>query len=37
MNIEPIDEKFKAFGWHIIKIDGHSFDEILNAIEEAVI
>lgn len=35
MNIEPIDEKFKAFGWHIIKIDGHSFDEILNAIEEA--
>lgn len=35
MNIEPIDEKFKAFGWHVIKIDGHSFDEIFKAIEEA--
>ncbi|NLY84878.1 MAG: transketolase [Tissierellia bacterium] len=35
MNIEPIDEKFKAFGWHVIKIDGHSFDEIFGAIEEA--
>lgn len=35
MNIEPIDEKFKAFGWHVIKINGHSFDEIFNAIEEA--
>lgn len=37
MNIEPIDEKFKAFGWHVLTIDGHSFDEILGAIEEAKI
>jgi len=22
MNIEPIDEKFRAFGWHVINIDG---------------
>lgn len=35
MNIEPIDEKFKSFGWHIINIDGHSFDEIFKAIDEA--
>lgn len=35
MNIEPIEDKFKAFGWHIINIDGHSFDEIFKAIEEA--
>mgnify|MGYP000008499316 CR=1 FL=1 len=35
MNIEPIDEKFRAFGWHVINIDGHSFEEIINAIEEA--
>ena len=35
MNIEPIDEKFKAFGWHVIKIDGHSFKEIFEAIDEA--
>ncbi len=35
MDIEPIDEKFKAFGWHVLNIDGHSFDDILSAIEEA--
>ena len=35
MNIEPIDEKFKAFGWHTISIDGHDFQEIFNAIDEA--
>lgn len=33
MNIEPIDEKFKSFGWNVLMIDGHSFDEIFNALE----
>lgn len=35
MNIDPIDEKFKSFGWNVRTIDGHSFDEILDAIENA--
>jgi len=35
MNIDPIDDKFRAFGWHVLTINGHSFDEILNAIDEA--
>lgn len=35
MNIEPIDEKFESFGWHVIKIDGHSFEEIFKALDEA--
>lgn len=30
-----IPEKFKAFGWHVQEIDGHSFDEILRATEQA--
>ena len=37
MNPTPYDEKFKAFGWNVIMIDGHNFDEIesaLNAAEE---
>lgn len=33
--IEPIKEKWKAFGWHVIEIDGHDFDEILAALDEA--
>ncbi len=31
----PIDEKFKAFGFHVINIDAHDFDEIRAAFEEA--
>ena len=31
----PIDEKFKAFNFHVINIDGHDFDQIRAAFEEA--
>ncbi len=35
MGIEPLEEKIKAFGWHVIQINGHSFREILAAVDEA--
>ena len=35
MNPSPIDKKFEAFGWNVLVIDGHNYDEILNAIEKA--
>ena len=35
MNISPIDEKFAAFGWHVIKIDGHDLEAIGRAVDEA--
>ena len=35
MNPMPHDEKFKAFGFHVIVIDGHNFDEIEAAFNEA--
>ncbi len=35
MSPYPIDEKFKAFGFHVINIDGHNFEEIENALAEA--
>ena len=35
MNSTPIDEKFKAFGWKVIVIDGHDFNQIEKAVEEA--
>nr|WP_330370901.1 transketolase [Butyrivibrio sp. LB2008] len=31
----PIDKKFEAFNFHVINIDGHNFDEIKAAFEEA--
>ena len=35
MNPTPHDEKFKAFGWHVISIDAHDFDAIEAAFAEA--
>lgn len=35
MNPTPIDEKFRAFGWHVIVINGHDFDDIEKAFNEA--
>ena len=35
MAVRPIDEKFKAFGWNVVMIDGHKFEEIFAALDEA--
>ncbi len=35
MNPAPLDEKFKAFGWNVITIDAHNFDEIEAAVANA--
>jgi transketolase len=35
MNIEPIADKFTAFGWNVLSIDGHSFSAIIKAVEQA--
>jgi len=35
MNPTPHDEKFRAFGWHVISIDAHDFDAIEAAFKEA--
>ncbi len=35
MNPTPIDKKFEAFGWNVLVIDAHNFDEIKNAIKTA--
>jgi transketolase len=35
MNIEPIAEKYRAFGWNTVEIDGHDFKQVLAAYETA--
>ena len=35
MNPMPHDEKFRAFGWHVITVDAHDFDQIEAAFNEA--
>ena len=35
MPSEPLDKKMEAFGWHVIKIDGHDYEAIEAAFNEA--
>ena len=35
MDIEPLPDKWRAFGWHTIEIDGHDFNAIQDAFREA--
>lgn len=35
MTVKPIGAKFEGFGWNVIEIDGHSFEEILDAFAKA--
>ncbi|PIP74014.1 MAG: transketolase [Candidatus Lloydbacteria bacterium CG22_combo_CG10-13_8_21_14_all_47_15] len=35
MPLEPIREKYEAFGWHVIDIDGHNMEEIVDGVEQA--
>ncbi|MBF1352976.1 MAG: transketolase [Mogibacterium diversum] len=31
----PVDEKFRSFGWNVINVDGHNYEELTTAFDEA--
>ncbi len=33
--LEPLADKFRAFNWHVQEVDGHNFEQVNNAINEA--
>ncbi|PIV42733.1 MAG: hypothetical protein COS26_01705 [Candidatus Nealsonbacteria bacterium CG02_land_8_20_14_3_00_40_11] len=35
LNIEPLKDKWQAFGWEVREIDGHNFKEIEKALAES--
>jgi len=35
MPLDPLPEKWKAFNWSVIEIDGHNMEEILDALDKA--
>jgi transketolase len=35
MDLEPIEDKWRAFGWHVIKVDGHNIGALQSAFAEA--
>ena len=35
MPLEPLKEKYESFGWHVLEINGHNFEQIIDAVSEA--
>ena len=35
LNPAPVAEKFRTFGWHAVEIDGHDFNQVIPALEQA--
>ncbi|MEW6007801.1 MAG: transketolase [bacterium] len=35
MNIEPLVDKWRAFGWEVMEIDGHNIEEIISCVDRA--
>jgi transketolase len=35
MSLEPLGEKWKAFGWQVYDVDGHDFAQLITAFDEA--
>ena len=35
MSLEPLNEKFAAFGWHVTDVDGHDLNQLLDALDKA--
>ncbi len=35
MPLEPLKEKYEAFNWHVLEVDGHNIEEFVDAVEEA--
>jgi len=34
MPLEPLVKKYEAFNWHTLEIDGHNYEEIIQAVEK---
>lgn len=35
MNLAPFNEKWQAFGWHVIEVDGHDLTQLIDAFNQA--
>jgi transketolase len=34
MNVDPLDEKYRSFGWDVLRIDGHDMKQVVDALEK---
>lgn len=35
MPLEPLKEKYESFNWHVLEVDGHNMDALIDAVNEA--
>jgi len=35
MNLDPFNQKWQAFGWHVIEVDGHDLAQLIDAFNQA--
>jgi transketolase len=35
MNVDPLQEKYRSFGWDVIRINGHDMQQVVDALEKA--
>ncbi len=35
MNVQPLEDKYRAFGWNVVKINGHDMKQVVEALEKA--
>ena len=35
MNVDPLEDKYRAFGWEVLSIDGHDMKQVVEALEKA--
>jgi transketolase len=35
MNVEPLEERYRAFGWEVIEVDGHNIQQVVEGLQKA--
>ncbi|MDP3970532.1 MAG: transketolase [bacterium] len=35
MALDPLDEKYRAFNWHVMEVDGHNMEAVIDAMEKS--
>jgi len=35
MNVDPLDDKYRSFGWEVLRVDGHDMDQVVETLEKA--
>jgi transketolase len=35
MNVEPLEERYRSFGWEVIEVDGHDIKQVVDGLQKA--